>query len=57
VIGLCKLASELKTFTAKSSNRELKKKEVLLVDQSNTAVMSDVLITLYFLIFEIIRFH
>ena len=38
VIAVCKSVSELQTFTSKSTNRDLKKKEVLLVDQSKTGV-------------------
>ncbi|KAJ3642875.1 hypothetical protein Zmor_025624 [Zophobas morio] len=38
VIAVCKSVSELQTFTSKSTNRDLKKKEVLLVDQSKTGI-------------------
>lgn len=38
VIGVCKEAGEVMQFTARSSGRELKKREVTLVDQSNAAV-------------------
>lgn len=39
VIGICQSASELQTFMARSTGRELKKKEVTLIDQSKTAVI------------------
>ncbi|XP_058467652.1 replication protein A 70 kDa DNA-binding subunit [Malaya genurostris] len=38
VIGICKEASEVVQFTAKTSGRELKKREVTMVDSSNAAV-------------------
>ncbi|RZB40475.1 replication protein A 70 kDa DNA-binding subunit [Asbolus verrucosus] len=38
VIGICKSASDLQTFTSRSTNRELKKRDVHLVDQSKTAI-------------------
>ncbi|XP_072382559.1 replication protein A 70 kDa DNA-binding subunit isoform X1 [Diabrotica undecimpunctata] len=38
VIGIAKSVSELQTFQARSTGRELKKKEVVLVDQSQTAI-------------------
>ncbi|XP_018574321.1 replication protein A 70 kDa DNA-binding subunit [Anoplophora glabripennis] len=38
VIGVVKSVSDLQTFQARSTGREMKKKEVLLVDQTNTAV-------------------
>lgn len=38
VIGVCKEVSEVVQFTAKSSGRELKKREVTIVDTSNAAV-------------------
>jgi hypothetical protein len=40
VIGICKETSDMQTFTSRSTKRELKKREVLLVDQSKTAVMT-----------------
>ncbi|KAL3286539.1 hypothetical protein HHI36_001044 [Cryptolaemus montrouzieri] len=39
VCAICKEASELQAFQAKSSGRELKKKEVVLVDQSNCSII------------------
>ncbi|XP_055389395.1 replication protein A 70 kDa DNA-binding subunit-like [Condylostylus longicornis] len=38
VIGICREIGELQTFTAKTNNRELKKRELTLVDTSNAAV-------------------
>ncbi|KAF2901892.1 hypothetical protein ILUMI_04293 [Ignelater luminosus] len=38
VIGICKSVSEVLTFTARSSGRELKKRELILVDQSNSGI-------------------
>ncbi|KRT83138.1 hypothetical protein AMK59_3541, partial [Oryctes borbonicus] len=38
VIGVCKAESELQTFQARTTGKELKKKEVTLVDQSNNAI-------------------
>lgn len=38
IIGVCKSATELQTFTSKSSGKELKKVEVTLVDASNFTV-------------------
>ncbi|KAG5891263.1 hypothetical protein JTB14_019670 [Gonioctena quinquepunctata] len=38
VMGVAKSVGELQTFQARSTGRELKKKEVVLVDQSKTAV-------------------
>uniref|UniRef100_A0A182QCD7 Replication protein A subunit n=1 Tax=Anopheles farauti TaxID=69004 RepID=A0A182QCD7_9DIPT len=38
VIGVCKQAGEVNQFTAKTSGRELKKREVTLVDSSNASV-------------------
>ncbi|XP_055630999.1 replication protein A 70 kDa DNA-binding subunit [Toxorhynchites rutilus septentrionalis] len=38
VIGVCKEAGEIMQFTAKSSGRELKKREITMVDSSNAAV-------------------
>lgn len=38
VVGVCKDAGEINQFTAKASGRELKKRDVTLVDKSNTAV-------------------
>ncbi|GJQ76792.1 hypothetical protein Trydic_g15003 [Trypoxylus dichotomus] len=38
VIGVCKTVSELQTFQARSTGRELKKKEVTLVDQTDNAI-------------------
>lgn len=38
VIGVCKSTSELQTVIARSTNRELRKKEIHLVDRSNTEV-------------------
>jgi replication factor A1 len=38
VIGICKEASDIQTFTSRSTNRELKKRDVFLVDQSKTAI-------------------
>ncbi|XP_035779088.1 replication protein A 70 kDa DNA-binding subunit-like [Anopheles albimanus] len=38
VIGVCKEASEVVQFTAKTSGRELRKREATLVDSSNAAV-------------------
>lgn len=38
VAGICKEASELNTFTAKTSGRELTKREITMVDSSNAAV-------------------
>ncbi|KAL3286520.1 hypothetical protein HHI36_001025 [Cryptolaemus montrouzieri] len=39
ICAICKEASELQTFQAKSSGRELKKKEVVLVDQTKSSVI------------------
>nr|XP_023024582.1 replication protein A 70 kDa DNA-binding subunit-like [Leptinotarsa decemlineata] len=38
VVGVTKSVEELQTFQARSTGRELKKKEVLLVDQSKTGI-------------------
>nr|XP_029715889.1 replication protein A 70 kDa DNA-binding subunit-like [Aedes albopictus] len=38
VIGVCKEAGDVIQFTARSTGRELKKREVILVDKSNVAV-------------------
>ncbi|XP_055586552.1 replication protein A 70 kDa DNA-binding subunit-like [Uranotaenia lowii] len=38
VIGVCKEAGEVLQFTAKSSGRELKKREIVMVDSSSVAV-------------------
>jgi hypothetical protein len=38
VIGVCKTAGDVQTLIAKTTNRELKKREVTIVDESNTAV-------------------
>ncbi|XP_062558412.1 replication protein A 70 kDa DNA-binding subunit [Armigeres subalbatus] len=38
VIGICKEAGEVVQFTAKTSGRELKKRDITLVDMSNAAV-------------------
>jgi hypothetical protein len=38
LIGVCKSSSEVQTLIARNTNRELKKREVTLVDQSNTSV-------------------
>ncbi|XP_022901411.1 replication protein A 70 kDa DNA-binding subunit [Onthophagus taurus] len=38
VIGVCKSATDVQTFNAKSTGRELKKREVTLVDTTNTGV-------------------
>ncbi|KAJ8958164.1 hypothetical protein NQ318_006103 [Aromia moschata] len=38
VIGVVKNVGDLQTFQAKTTGRELKKKEAVLVDQSNTAI-------------------
>lgn len=38
ICGICKDVSDIQTFQAKSTGRELKKKEVVLVDQSNNSV-------------------
>lgn len=38
VIGVCKSVSDVQTIIARSSNRELQKREVVLVDQTNTCV-------------------
>lgn len=35
VIGVCKNVSDVQTIMAKSSNRELQKREVILVDRSS----------------------
>lgn len=37
-IGVCREAGELFQFTAKTSGKELKKKDITLVDSSNAAV-------------------
>lgn len=39
LIGVAKNIGDLETFTARTTNRELKKREITLVDQSNTAVI------------------
>ena len=41
VIGVCKEFGDLATFTARSSGRELKKRELTLVDNSNASVSCD----------------
>ncbi|XP_067000915.2 replication protein A 70 kDa DNA-binding subunit isoform X2 [Anabrus simplex] len=38
VIGVCKSANDVQTLIARSTNRELKKREVLIVDESNVGV-------------------
>ncbi|CAH0547198.1 unnamed protein product [Brassicogethes aeneus] len=38
VIGVCKNSSELVTFQAKTTGRELKKREVTLIDQTRSAI-------------------
>uniref|UniRef100_A0A182MBH5 Replication protein A subunit n=1 Tax=Anopheles culicifacies TaxID=139723 RepID=A0A182MBH5_9DIPT len=38
VVGMCKEASEVVQFTAKTSGRELRKREITLVDSSNASV-------------------
>lgn len=38
VLGVCKEASEVQEFVARSSGRELKKREITLVDTSNSSV-------------------
>lgn len=38
IIGICDQVGELQTFTAKSSNRELKKREIIMVDNSNASI-------------------
>lgn len=38
IIGICKTASDLMQFQAKNTGRELKKKTVMLVDQSNSTI-------------------
>lgn len=38
VIGVCKSASELLIFTARTTGKDMKRREVTLVDQSNSAV-------------------
>ncbi|KAF2878996.1 hypothetical protein ILUMI_27178 [Ignelater luminosus] len=38
VIGICKSVSEIFTFTARATGRELKKRELTLVDQSNSGI-------------------
>lgn len=38
IIGVCQNASDVVSLTSKNTNRELKKREVNLVDQSNTSV-------------------
>lgn len=39
VIGICKDASDVQSFVSKTTNRELRKREVTLVDQSQTSVI------------------
>ncbi|PSN38056.1 Replication protein A 70 kDa DNA-binding subunit [Blattella germanica] len=38
VIGVCKSTGDLQTLTARTTNRELKKRELTIVDESNLAV-------------------
>ncbi|KAK4876505.1 hypothetical protein RN001_009011 [Aquatica leii] len=38
VIGICKTTSDVQTFQARSTGRELKKREVTVIDQSNCGV-------------------
>lgn len=38
IIGVCKEVGDLNTFTARTTGRELKKRDITLVDQSNAAV-------------------
>ncbi|XP_055386595.1 replication protein A 70 kDa DNA-binding subunit-like [Condylostylus longicornis] len=38
VIGICREAGDLQTFTGKTNNREFKKRELTLIDTSNAAV-------------------
>lgn len=38
VIGVCKSANEVQTLIARTTNKELKKREVLMVDQTNTGI-------------------
>nr|CAD7429216.1 unnamed protein product [Timema monikensis] len=38
VIGVCKNVGDVVTFTARTTNKELKKRDITLVDQSNTSV-------------------
>lgn len=39
IIGVVKSVGDIFQFTAKTTNKELKKREVTLVDRSNTAVI------------------
>lgn len=38
IIGICDQVGDLQTFTARSSNRELKKREIAMVDNSNASI-------------------
>nr|CAD7409853.1 unnamed protein product [Timema poppensis] len=38
IIGVCKNVGDVVTFTARTTNKELKKRDITLVDQSNTSV-------------------
>ncbi|XP_044271048.1 replication protein A 70 kDa DNA-binding subunit-like [Tribolium madens] len=38
VVGVCKTISEVQSFIAKSTNREMKKRQLVLVDQTKTAI-------------------
>lgn len=39
-IGVCKTTGDVFTFQSKSSGRELKKREITLVDRTNSSVSS-----------------
>lgn len=38
IIGVCKAASDVQNLVARTTNRELKKRELTIVDHSHTAV-------------------
>jgi replication factor A1 len=38
IIGVCKSSGDVQTLMSRSTNRELKKREVVVVDQSNKSV-------------------
>ena len=40
VIGVCKEVSDIQNFTSRTTNREMTKRDVILVDQSKTSVLS-----------------
>ena len=48
VIGVCKSCGDIQTLFARTTNRELKKRDVTIVDESDTAVSVHMLITIMY---------